>query len=76
MKILKTLKIYAFYTLLCLCSFAFMYSLIWWVSQDFYWYKEMLKTSYGRASFLQMFFIASGLSFLVCLLGGYIKQNN
>jgi hypothetical protein len=43
-----------------------MYSLIWWISQDFYWYKEMLETDYGRASFAQIFVLTSGLSALVC----------
>lgn len=76
MNMIKTLKSYALYTLLCLCSFAFIYAITYWVSNDLYWYKEMLETDYGRASFAQIFVLTSGLSALVCLLVWYIKQNN
>ena len=76
MKILKTLKSYAFYTLLCLCSFAFMYAIICWISNDLYWVSEMINNEKGRASFAMMFTITSGLSIMVCLLGNYITQNN
>ena len=68
MNFIKTLKSYALYTLLCVCCFAVLHSLIWWISQDFYWYKEMLETDYGRGYFAMMFVLASGLSAIVCVV--------
>lgn len=76
MKLLKKIKSYTFYTVLCLCSFAFMYALIYWISDDPYWVSEMLSNTQGRGAFAMMFTITSGLSAMVCLLVGYIKQNN
>lgn len=68
MNTIKTLKSYALYTLLCVCCFALLHSLFWWISQDFYWYKEMLETEYGRGSFAMMFLLTSGLSAIVCIV--------
>ena len=76
MKLLKKLKNYTFYVLLLLCPFAFMYILTSWISNDLYWVSEMLSNTHGRGSFAMMFIITSGLSIGVCLIGGYIKQNN
>ena len=68
MSLIKTLKSYALYTLLCLCYFAVLHSLIWWISQDFYWYKELLETENGRGYLVIMFVLASGLSAIGCLI--------
>lgn len=68
MNLIKKLKSYALYTLLCVCCFAALHSLIWWISQDFYWYKEMLESDYGRGCFAIMFIAASGLSAIVCVV--------
>tara|TARA_R110002167_G_scaffold340531_1_gene548476 strand:- start:280 stop:441 length:162 start_codon:yes stop_codon:yes gene_type:complete len=53
-----------------------MYALIYWISDDLYWVSEMLSNTQGRGAFAMMFTITSGLSAMVCFLGGYIKQNN
>jgi len=42
--------------------------MIWWISQDFYWYKEMLETDYGRGRIVVMFILASVLSAFACVL--------
>lgn len=68
MNLIKTLKSYALYTLLCVCCFAVLYSMIWWISQDFYWYKEMLETDYGRGRIVVMFVLASVLSAFACVV--------
>ena len=65
MKRFKTLKSHALYTLLCVCCFAILHSIIWWISQDFYWYKEMLETVNGRGYLAMMFVLSFGLSAIV-----------
>jgi hypothetical protein len=76
MKLLKTVKSYTFYTVLCLCSFAFVYAIIYWISDDLYWVSEMLDNTQGRGAFAMMFILTSGLSAIICLVGSQIKQNN
>lgn len=66
MNTIKTLIRYALYTLLYLCCFAFVHFMIWWISQDYLWYKEMLETDYGRAALVMMFLGTIGLSSIAC----------
>ena len=56
------------YMVLCVCFFAFTYSLIWWISKDFFWCLEILQSSHGRTAFLQMM--------MLNLLGGYVLYIN
>jgi hypothetical protein len=59
---MKTLKSFALYTLLSLCCFAILHSLFWWITQQFYWYEEMLLTEFGRGTLASLFLMGLGLS--------------
>ncbi len=56
------------YTLLCVCFFALSYSFISYISKDFFWFIDMLKSSKGKIALMQITFLN--------LLGGYVLYKN
>jgi hypothetical protein len=66
---------YVIHALLCVCSFAFMYALLYFISGDLFWVNGMLDSERGRVSLLAITLLTIAMSIILSSLVKVSKQN-
>ena len=64
----KTVSKYFLYTLLCVCCFALVYAIGWFISLDPLWFVEMTENVRGRGTLLMVSLLTIALCYATSLL--------